>query len=53
MAKWRKPDLVGDSVEPANEVGKDAEQTGLALIELLVVVGGNEQLARRGRKVGR
>lgn len=51
--EMEKADLVGDPVQPANEVGKDAEQTGLALIELLVVIGGNEQVARRGRKVGR
>jgi hypothetical protein len=45
-------DLVGDPVEPANKIGKDAEQAGLAGLELLMLVAANEQLPCRHGKIG-
>src|SRR5690348_314975 len=51
-SEMEEPDLVGDPVEAEGKIGKDAKQASLTRIELLVVVGGDEQLARRGGKIG-
>jgi len=51
-SEMEEADLVGRSVEAEDKIGKDAEQASLARIELLVVVGGDEQLTRRGGKIG-
>jgi hypothetical protein len=50
-AKWRKPI---SSVETANEIGEDAVEAVLVRLELLVLVGRNEQFpGRHGKKPGR
>jgi hypothetical protein len=46
-SEMEEADLVGRSVEAENKIRKDAKQASLTRIELLVVVGGDEQFARR------
>ena len=41
-----KADLLGEPVEIADEIGEDAVGTAAADIELLMLVGGDEQLPR-------
>ena len=50
--EMEKANFVGDPVEAESKIGKDAKQASLTRIELLVVVGGDEQLARSGGKIG-
>ncbi|HET7446711.1 MAG TPA: hypothetical protein VFJ49_02115 [Methyloceanibacter sp.] len=50
--EMEEANFVGDPVEAESKIGKDAKQASLTRIELLVVVGGDEQLARSGGKIG-
>ncbi len=45
--EMEKADLLGDAVELTDEVGQDAIEAMPAGIELLVLVGGEEQVSRR------
>src|SRR5215470_6025024 len=51
-SEMEEADLVGRSVGAEDKSGKDAEQASLTRIELLVIVGGDEQLKRRSGKIG-
>ena len=42
----KKADLLGEPVEIADEIGEDAVEAAAAHIELLMLVGGDEELAR-------
>ena len=50
--EMEEANFVGDPVEAESKIGKDAKQASLTRIELWVVVGGDEQLARSGGKIG-
>ena len=53
QGKMQKADLLGGAVEPADEIGKDAVEAGLGPMQLLMLVAGDEERARRLGKVGR
>jgi hypothetical protein len=42
----KKADLLGEPVEIADEIGEDAVEAAGAHIELLMLVGGDEEFAR-------
>jgi hypothetical protein len=50
QGKMEESDLVGDAVDLANEIGEDPEQTAPDGIQLLMVIGTDEQLAGRSGK---
>ena len=43
----QKADLLGGAVEPADEIGKDAVEAGLGPMQLLMLIAGDEERARR------
>jgi hypothetical protein len=45
-----KADLIGGAVQPADEVGEDAVDASVIGMQLLMLVGGDEELPCRGRK---
>ena len=53
QGKMQKADLLGGAVEPADEIGKDAVEGRLGPMQLLMLVGGDEDRARRLWKLGR
>lgn len=47
-----KADLLGDAVEAADEIGDDAIKAVIVGMELLVLLGVDEEYSCRGRNIG-
>jgi hypothetical protein len=48
--EMEKANLIGGAVQPADEVGEDAVDASVIGMQLLMLVGGDEELPCRGRK---